>query len=313
MENLLTSWSEFKRGKTKKSDVQEFQFSLGDNLFRLHEKLRTKTYAHGPYQSFYVRDPKLRHIHKATVEDRVVHQALFRILYHHFNPKFIFDSYSSRLEKGTHAAVYRLEKFVRKATLNYQKPVLALKCDVKKFFANIDQQILLNLIKKTINDPDVIWLIEKIIFSFAEAPNKGLPLGNVTSQLFSNIYLNELDYYVKHELRQKYYLRYCDDFLILHQEREYLVNLIKPIGEFLQTELKLTLHPDKIIIRKLRQGIDYLGYVTLPHYRVIRTKTKRRALRLVNKKNIASYIGICRHANAYKVEQSIREKVKNQK
>jgi len=99
----------------------------------------------------------------------------------------------------------------------------------------------------------------------------------------------------------------------LHQEREYLVNLIKPIGEFLQTELKLTLHPDKIIIRKLRQGIDYLGYVTLPHYRVIRTKTKRRALRLVNKKNIASYIGICRHANAYKVEQSIREKVKNQK
>ena len=313
MENLLTSWSEFKRGKTKKSDVQEFQFSLGDNLFRLHEKLRTKTYAHGPYQSFYVRDPKLRHIHKATVEDRVVHQALFRILYHHFNPKFIFDSYSSRLEKGTHAAVYRLEKFVRKATLNYQKPVLALKCDVKKFFANIDQQILLNLIKKTINDPDVIWLIEKIIFSFAEAPNKGLPLGNFTSQLFSNIYLNELDYYVKHELRQKYYLRYCDDFLILHQEREYLVNLIKPIGEFLQTELKLTLHPDKIIIRKLRQGIDYLGYVTLPHYRVIRTKTKRRALRLVNKKNIASYIGICRHANAYKVEQSIREKVKNQK
>jgi len=313
LENLLTSWSEFKRGKTKKSDVQEFQFSLGDNLFRLHEKLRTKTYAHGPYQSFYVRDPKLRHIHKATVEDRVVHQALFRILYHHFNPKFIFDSYSSRLEKGTHAAVYRLEKFVRKATLNYQKPVLALKCDVKKFFANIDQQILLNLIKKTINDPDVIWLIEKIIFSFAEAPNKGLPLGNVTSQLFSNIYLNELDYYVKHELRQKYYLRYCDDFLILHQEREYLVNLIKPIGEFLQTELKLTLHPDKIIIRKLRQGIDYLGYVTLPHYRVIRTKTKRRALRLVNKKNIASYIGICRHANAYKVEQSIREKVKNQK
>lgn len=293
--------------------MQEFQFYLGDNLFRLHEKLRSKTYVHGIYQSFYVRDPKLRHIHKATVEDRVVHQALFRILYHLFNPKFIFDSYSSRLEKGTHAAVYRLEKFARKASLNYQKPIFALKCDIKKFFANIDQQILLNLIKKTINDPDAIWLIEKIIFSFAEAPNKGLPLGNVTSQLFSNIYLNELDYYVKHKLRQKYYLRYCDDFIILHQGREYLMNLIKPIGEFLKTELKLTLRPDKIIIRKLRQGIDYLGYVTLPHYRVIRTKTKRRALRLVNKKNIASYIGICRHANAYEVEQRIREKVKNLK
>lgn len=310
---MLLAWSDFKQGKTKKSDVQEFQFNLGDNLFSLHEKLKAKTYIHGQYRSFYVRDPKLRHIHKATVVDRVVHQALFRVLYHDFDRKFIFDSYSSRLGKGTHAAVRRLEEFVRKASLNYQKPVFALKCDIKKFFANIDQQILLALIRKTINDPDVVWLIEKIVFSFTEEPGKGLPLGNVTSQLFSNIYLNELDYYIKQGLRQKYYLRYCDDFLILHQDREYLLNLIKPISEFLQARLKLTLHPDKISIRKLRQGIDYLGYVTLPHYRVIRTKTKRRALRLVNKRNINSYLGICCHANAYEVEQIIKEKVKNLK
>lgn len=303
---MLSAWKEFRRGKTKKLDVQKFQFDLRDNLFCLHEKLRTKTYTHGIYQSFYVRDPKLRHIHKATIEDRVVHQALFRVLYHHFNSRFIFDSYSSRLGKGTHAAVYRLEKFVRKATLNYQKPVFALKCDIKKFFTNIDQYILLTLIKKTIDDPDVIWLIEKIIFSFAEAQNKSLPLGNVTSQLFSNIYLNELDQFVKHWLKQKYYLRYCDDFIILHQDKRHLKNLVNPIGEFLQSRLRLSLHPDKIIIRKLRQGIDFLGYVTLPHYRVIRTKTKRRMLRLVNENNIESYLGICRHAYASSIERLIR-------
>lgn len=290
-------------------EVQKFKFNLEDNLFNLQERLENKTYVHGPYQPFYVYDPKLRHIHKAGIEDRVVHQAVFRILYHYFDTQFIFHSYSCRLKKGTHLAVKNLEKFTRIASLNYQQPIYALKCDVKKFFANIDQQILLSLIKKKVNDADTLWLIETILFSFVEQPNKGLPLGNVTSQLFSNIYLNELDQFIKHSLKQRFYLRYCDDFIILHQNREYLESLILAINNFLKNKLILTLHPNKIIIRKLRQGIDFLGYVTLPYHRVIRTKTKRRMLRLVNENNLQSYLGICRHAYAYGIQRKIIDKL----
>lgn len=305
---MLLAWQEFKRGKTKKLEVQKFQFNLEDNLFSLNERLENKIYVHGPYQPFYVYDPKLRHIHKAGIEDRVVHQAVFRILYHYFDPRFIFHSYSCRLKKGAHLAVKNLEKFAGSASLNYQQSVYALKCDIRKFFANIDQQILLSLIKKKVNDADTLWLIETILFSFAEQPNKGLPLGNVTSQLFSNIYLNKLDQFIKHSLKQKFYLRYCDDFIILHQDREYLENLIEPVNNFLKNELKLILHPNKIIIRKLRQGIDFLGYVTLPYHRVIRTKTKRRMLRLVDENNLQSYLGICRHAYANGVKRLIEKK-----
>jgi retron-type reverse transcriptase len=309
LDNLLLAWQEFKRGKIKKAEVQKFQFNLEDNIFNLQEKLENKTYFHGPYQPFYVYDPKLRHIHKASIGDRVIHQAVFRILYHYFDKQFIFHSYSCRLKKGIHLAVKNLEKFTRQVSLNYQQPIYALKCDVKKFFANIDQQILLSLIKKNINYLDTLWLIEKILFSFVEAPDKGLPLGNVTSQLFANIYLNELDQFIKHILKQRFYLRYCDDFIILSQNKEYLAGLIEPIDIFLKNKLKLTLHPDKIIIRKLRQGIDFLGYVTLPYYKVIRTKTKRRMLRLVNENNLHSYLGICQHASAHAIEKLISEKV----
>ena len=216
------AWQEFKRGKAKKLDIQQFGFNLEDNIFALHQELKNKTYTHSSYQAFYVQDPKLRHIHKACIKDRIVHQALFRVLYHFFDNKFIFDSYSCRLGKGNHKAVYRLEKFLRRASFNFQKPTFALKCDVRKFFANVDHKILLNLIQKRISDQDTLWLIKIIIKSFSVSKNKGLPLGNVSSQLFSNIYLNELDYFVKHKLKAKHYIRYVDDFIILHESKEVL-------------------------------------------------------------------------------------------
>lgn len=288
--------------------MQKFQFNLEDNLFELHSRLKSKIYTHGSYQSFYVCDPKLRHIHKASIKDRVVHQAVFRMLYGDFDKRFIFDSYSCRLKKGTHSAVRRLEKFARCASYNYRRPIFALKCDIKKFFDSIDQRILLHLIKRTVRDQKTTWLIGKIISSFATLPGKGLPLGNVTSHLFANIYLNKLDQFLKHVLKQRFYLRYCDDFIILDRDKERLIELVEPISDFLENRLKLSLHPDKIIMRKLRQGVDFLGYVTLPHYRVIRTKTKRRLLRLVNDENIDSYLGICCHASANGIERLIKDK-----
>lgn len=301
----------------KKKDVLEFKSRLEDNIFELHRELKYKTYQHSNYTAFNVCDPKLRRIHKATVKDRVLHHAIFRILYPIFDKRFIFDSYSCRIEKGTHRGVIRLESFCRKLSRNNYKNIFALKCDIKKYFDSVDQDILLGLITKRINDANTIWLIEKIIRSFPT----GLPLGNVTSQIFANIYLSELDQFVKHVLREKYYLRYCDDFIILSENEDYLCNLISLISSFLNENLKLNLHPHKIIICKYRQGIDFLGYVVLPYHKVLRTKTKRRMFKKISVKyeelqnavtsresfdqSWQSYLGILKHCKGHKIQKDM--------
>ncbi len=300
--NLFLAWREFKRGKKRRLDVQEFEFNLEDNLFQLHSELKNKKYKHGQYIPFYVTDPKLRHIHKACVRDRVLHQAIFRILYPIFDKHFIFDSYSCRIDKGTHKAVTSLEVFCRKLSWNNNKTIFALKCDIKKFFDSIDQNILASLIQAKVKDDNAMWLIDVIIKSFP----KGLPLGNVTSQLFANIYLNELDQFVKHNLKERYYIRYCDDFVILNGNPQYLLELSENINSFLVDKLKLHLHPNKIIIRKHTQGIDFLGYVVLPNHRVLRTQTKRRLLKRINEKNMPSYLGVLGHCKGYIIEEKIK-------
>lgn len=166
MENLFQAWKEFRRGKRKKKDVQLFERNLEDNLFSLHLELKNKTYRHGNYTSFFITDPKSRHIHKACVKDRIVHHAIYRILYPIFDPTFIDDSYSCRLRKGTHRGIKRLEKFTRIVSKNYAKPCWALKCDIKKFFASINHQILLEIVKRKITDSDLIRLFDEIIGSF---------------------------------------------------------------------------------------------------------------------------------------------------
>lgn len=305
--------------------MQEFEFNLEDNLFALHESLINKTYRHSPYVSFYVQDPKLRHIHKACVADRVVHQAVFRILYPIFDGSFIFDSYSCRFQKGVHRGVSRLESFARKASKHSRRPICALKCDVRKFFDSIDQKILKGLICEKIKDDDALWLIKKIIDSFQTDVDVGLPLGNVTSQLFANIYLNQLDQFVKHKLREKYYLRYCDDFIILHNNADHLEEVSRIVDAFLLEELSIRLHEDKIVTRKHSQGIDFLGFVALPHHRVLRTKTKKRILRKVAERrlemergkisintfqsSLQSYLGILTHCKGFKIRKKIESDI----
>jgi len=322
LENLFFAWREFRKGKRKKQDVQEFEFVLEDNIFGLYEELRAKRYVHRLYSSFYVRDPKLRHIHKACVRDRLVHHAVFRVLYHEFDKRFIFDSYSCRIEKGTHRGVNRLEQFSRKATENFNKTGHALKCDIKKFFDNIDHKILCEIIRKTIFDDNALCLVDSIIDSFSTSRGTGIPLGNVTSQLFANIYLNELDQFVKHNLREKYYVRYSDDFIILHSDLDHLKNITSQVRIFLWNELKLELHKDKVILGKINQGIDFLGYVVLPNYRVIRTKTKYRIIKKVCIKkdqlrfglidnesfnqSLQSYLGVLSHCKSFKIQKEIK-------
>ncbi|MBU2214252.1 hypothetical protein KJ996_06500, partial [Patescibacteria group bacterium] len=148
MENLFLAWREFRRGKKNKQDVQQFEYNLEDNIFQLYQELRTKTYTHSNYKSFYIQDPKLRHIHKACVRDRVSHHAVFRILYPVFDLNFIFDSYSCRINKGAHRAVSRLQRFARKVSKNNTQNCYILKCDIRKFFDSIDHDILISLIER---------------------------------------------------------------------------------------------------------------------------------------------------------------------
>lgn len=307
----------------KRIDVQEFHFNLENNIFELHERLKNKSWRSDKYTSFYIKDPKLRCIHKATVRDRVFNQALFRILYFVFDKNFINDSFSCRKEKGVHKGVLRLEKFLRKDSNNYRSNTFALKCDVRKFFDNISHQILFDFIKEKIKEKDILELIKLILGSFETKSGKGLPLGNVTSQLFANIYLDKLDQFLKHKLKIKYYIRYCDDFVILNKDEHILVDLIPKIREFLKNGLDLELHPRKVEIRKNTWGVDFLGYVLLPHYKVIRTKTKRRIMRkiikakkqldknliIINhfKRLVSSYKGILSHCKGCRIIKNIEE------
>ena len=305
IENLFQAWGEFKKGKRKRKDVQIFERNLEDNLFELYKKLVNKTYRHGTYYAFYVHDPKRRHIHKATVQDRVTHHLLYKYLYELFDKTFIFDSYSCRLGKGTHRSVNRLEKFTRVVSKNYTKPCWALKLDIKKFFASVDHQILKKLLRKRVLDKEILWLLDEVIDSFPG----GIPLGNLTSQVFANIYMNELDQFMKHNLQVKYYMRYADDFLILRNNKNDLNHSIKPTEQFLNQQLKLELHPKKIIFRNLNWGIDFLGYIVLPHYRLPKTKTKRRMFKRINNENLQSYLGYLSHANTYNLTQELKSRV----
>lgn len=212
---------------------------------------------------------------------------------------------SPLLSSITHAGVQRFAVFARKVSANYRYPAFVLKCDIRKFFDSIDHHILFSLIVRKITDERLHALILLIISSFHTTHSKGLPLGNVTSQIFANIYLNELDQFVKHELKASYYIRYCDDFVTLNRSHTTLTAYIPRIHVFLTEKLSLKLHPCKVVIRKLQQGIDFLGYVSLPHYRVLRTRTKRRMLRRVNKENLASYLGLLAHCRGYTLKQRI--------
>ncbi|MSR85211.1 RNA-dependent DNA polymerase [Candidatus Uhrbacteria bacterium] len=308
IENMFAAWARFSDGKRSKADVMAFELRLEDNLFSLRDNLFSGEYHHDPYKPFTIYDPKQRRIHKAAVKDRVVHQAIVNVIEPFFEKQFIYDSYSCRIGKGTHAAVDRLHIFLRQASSNNTRTVYALKCDVKKFFASVNHDTLLILLARQIKDPKTIELLQQIIGSFSVGDHRGIPLGNLTSQLFANIYLHELDRYAKIFLREKYYLRYCDDFVVLGQDRKYLLATADDIDVFLKCVLSLSLHPKKFFIRTWGQGIDFLGSVLMPHATVVRPTTAQRMLKRAHQDNRASYLGVCSHADAFELEQIILTK-----
>lgn len=321
VENILEAWKEFIRDKRKRKDVQEFERNLMHNIFSLHNDLKHKRYRHGGYQAFKINDPKPRDIHKASVRDRLLHHAIYRILYPYFDKLFIYDSYSCRLGKGAHRAINRFRDFFRKVSRNNTQTCWVLKCDIRKFFASIDHDILKKILAKHIRDVDILWILNQVIGSFSSEYNgtlcrgrdkvshTGLPLGNLTSQLLVNIYMNEFDQYMKHMLKVKQYIRYADDFVILSDNKDYLETLLPEIADFLETKLKLSLHPDKIFIKTVASGVDFLGWVHFPNHRVLRTTTKNRMMRNLKKntkeETKQSYLGLLSHGNGYKIQEVI--------
>jgi RNA-directed DNA polymerase len=324
VENLLAAWREFLRGKRKKRDVQKFQHCLMDNILSLHRDLVAGTYRHGGYKHFKIADPKPRDIHKASVRDRLLHHAIYRKLYPFFDKKFIADSYSCRVGKGTHKAMNRFRSFAYKASRNYTRTCWILKCDVRKFFASIDHEVLMSILMRYVQDKRILGLLSEVISSFDthchHHPNSktvsfgwyvhtGLPLGNLTSQLLVNVYMNEFDQYVKHSLEAKYYIRYADDFVIVSHDKKHLKSLLLCMAGFLNSRLKLELHPDKVFIKTLASGVDFLGWVHFSDHRILRTSTKRRMLKKVenssSQETWASYRGLLSHGNAYRLSRKL--------
>lgn len=306
LEHLFWAWDEFKKGKGRKKDVMKFEFNLEDNIFKLYKELVNKNYSHGPYYSFYIHDPKQRNINKALVRDRIVHHAIFSVLNPIFEPTFIDHSYSCRIGKGTHRGVEALAGMMRKVSRNNTRPCYVLKCDVRKFFFSVDHDVLLSIIYRRVKDFDTLWLLQQILESFPS----GLPIGNLTSQLFANVYMNELDQFVKQKLKTRNYIRYTDDFVVVANSVTELENSLAYIRMFLNIHLKLDLHPNKVTIRKYHQGIDFLGYMQFPYHRILRNKTQRRMLKKVDRgiseDSLHSYLGVLSHCDAVQLSAQIK-------
>lgn len=326
-ESLFRAWDGFRKGKGGRKDVQEFERNVERNILALGRELQAGSYRHGAYHPFTICDPKQRSIQKASVRDRVIHHVVFAALNPLFDPTFFAHSYSCRKGKGTHKAVDVLHGWLRAVSRNNHRPCFVLQCDIRKFFASVSHGVLIDIVCRRIKDSKVISLLQEIIGSFhsehlTPTGAAGLPLGNLTSQLFANVYLNELDMYLKHDVRVRHYVRYTDDFAIVSDNREELERLIEPIRLFLKGRLLLDLHPRKVTIRTFRQGIDFLGYVLLPHHRVLRTATKRRMYRKMRERIMAkkagmcsadgveqslqSYLGVLSHANSFHLSQDLQ-------
>jgi Retron-type reverse transcriptase len=305
LENIFDAWKKFRRRKAGKKDVMDFELHLEDNLFCLYEDLRQLAYRHSPYKHFQIFDNKKRDIHKAEVRDRIVHQIIYDYLLSLYEPEFISDSYASRAGKGQYKAISAFRYFVKLAQHN-QQPCFVLKGDVRKYFNSIDQRVLLNLLKEKVADEKTFAVIKEIISSYVFSEfGKGIPLGNITSQIFANIYLNVLDKYVKKELKCRFYVRYNDDFIIISESVEELEEIRNKIISFVKEKLLLEIPPEKTSLRKIDWGIDFLGFIILPEAVLLRNKTKNKMYANINLSNSYSYFGILQHCNSYNLKRKI--------
>ena len=271
--NLYLAYSKARKGKTQKPYVLEFEHDLAYNLLTLQGELISHTYYPLPLQEFVIRDPKTRRINRSAFRDRIVHHALCLIIEPLFEHCFIYDSYANRKGKGVLKALERYRRFLQKVSYNYSKTAFVLKADIKKYFETVPHNQLISILHQKIKDEDVLLLIKNILSNYCrDRKAVGMPLGNLTSQFFANVYLNELDQFVKHNLKAHYYIRYVDDFVLLHHSATTLKDYKVKIAEFLAKRLALQLHPDKSKIMPAEKGVDFLGVRMFLHHTLLKKK-----------------------------------------
>ena len=279
-EKLMEAHKKARRGKGLRDEIIKFNLKQEEYIYYLLEVLSNKTYKHGGYEVFYVTEPKLRKIEKSRYIDRVVHRWLVdNFLEPYFVPSFINNSYACIKGRGMHKACLDVQKAMRSCKNKWENYYI-LKMDISKYFENINKRILLSILEKKILDKDVMWLIKEILYS--QRKEVGLEIGNYTSQLFANIYLNEVDQYVKKELGVKYYFRYLDDSVLLVKSKEEAKKCLSNIKEFLDLKLGLCLNK-KTQIFKSKQGINFCGYKINENRLKLRDKGKRKLKKKVKK------------------------------
>lgn len=357
LEDLFKAYFDARKNKRNTINALAFEKNFEENLFKLFDDIITGMYEPKPSICFIVNKPVKREIFAADFRDRIVHHLIYNYISPIFEKLFINDSYSCRKGKGTHYGINRVDHFIRSCSRNYTRECYILKLDIKGYFMSInrtklydkiesilvakkhkidyDLALILVLIKKTIfNDPTVNCKIKgnqtdwnnlphtKSLFSTTSGC--GLPIGNLTSQLFGNIYLNDFDHFVKRDLKIKYYGRYVDDFVIIHQKKGYLTTIIENIKSQLKDELDLTLHPNKIYLQHFSKGVKYLGVIIKPHRKYIANSTSGNFFNAIQKQNeivnhhepnqeeidnfvasMNSYLGILQHYKTYKLRKKI--------
>lgn len=293
--NLYQQYRRCRSNKRNTVNALRFEVEQEKQLIQLQQELESRTYRPGRSVCFFATRPKLREIFAADFRDRVVHHLLVDYLESIWEPIFIHDSYACRKKRGVHAGVKRLQTFLRQVTNNGTRPAWYLQLDIHNYFMRIDKQILFELLAKRIKDDTALWLTRMLVFHdctqnyqlkgnpalvqaiaphktlFNAAPDKGLPIGNLNSQFFANVYLNELDQFVKHTLKCRHYLRYCDDFVLVSHDHDQLREWQQKIERFLHGCLSLELNP-KQRLQPVSNGIDFLGYIVRRDYLLVRRR-----------------------------------------
>lgn len=294
--NLLKCYYKCREGKRYTINALKFELNFESELLQLQRELQSHTYKPGRSICFVVTKPKAREIFAADFRDRIIHHMLVDYLEPIWEPKFIDQSYACRRGKGAHKAIADLKKYIPKVSQSGRRSAYYLQVDIESFFVSLKKDVLFKLIKKHVKNPEILWLTETILFhnptsdyvrkcqlslfnlipdhkSLFKVPAfQGLPIGNLTSQFFANVYLNELDQFVKHKLKAKYYMRYVDDAVFLSEDKEKLKMWKNDLNKFLCEELKLRLHPKKQILQSVDKGINFVGYVVKPEYTLMRRR-----------------------------------------
>jgi len=348
-EALLNAYYECRRHKRSTAQAIDFEFNLERNLQSLYEEILSGNYEISRSICFVVTDPKLREVWAGNFRDRIVHHLIYNAIYERFSKSFILDTYSCIPKRGTLFGANRVNSFAQRLTRNYSEDAYFLKADIGNYFNSINKDILFEQIKRRVFEPWLIELIEKVIYHdpktnvfkksskklfealpsykslYNAAINKGLPIGNLTSQFFSNIYLNDLDQFVKHVLKCKFYGRYVDDIILLHKDAGYLNWAYGEINKFLRDKLDLWLNHKKKNMNKISKGFDFIGYYIAPGHRHLRRRTVKKSFKAVEKweqnKNrfekeelikfrntINSYLGMYKHVNGYNIKKELSQK-----